>query len=91
MTDERRGKRALFSPGAGRRVIPGAGRRAVFGEGPVELTCRSCHAVVAVDARRAIALAAGRPWIPGRAHRIRCPACGRRAWVRMRRLRRPHG
>ena len=89
------GKRALFEApvAADRRQVlaPGAapeGRHALFSSGPprpgtVLIECSGCHArsrVGLVDV--GVRLAALSLWLPARrhAHRMRCPACGRRTW-----------
>lgn len=90
------GKRLLFGPQPieDEAHLPGshdAGRQAYFSSGPHEtgtvlIECSSCDAKTRVSLLDAgIRLASFSLWIPGKRHsrRLRCPACGQRAWCRV--------
>ena len=71
------GKSALFS---GAAVTPSLGS--------VAITCSECHAATVVSYGRAVKLALPSVHLPvvrrGYPSWMRCPACGDRAWVRIR-------
>lgn len=84
------GKRALFSspptPSTG-----GEGRGALYSAhrptGPVRVDCSRCGATTRISAADALRRIAGLSlWLPGRTYSrlLRCPACHRRSWVRLR-------
>lgn len=85
------GKRALFS----HRPEPPSdvdGKQALFRpghrpSGPVTVECSRCGATTRIGAADALRRLAGLSlWVPGRTYsrRLRCPACHRRSWVRLR-------
>ena len=91
MRDDPTGKRALFSGRPG-EDLAGDGKEALFSErdrppGRVAIECGKCgattHTSHADAARRVLAVSL---WIPGKSfsRRLTCPACHRRAWVRLR-------
>jgi uncharacterized C2H2 Zn-finger protein len=87
------GKRALFEAGHGGDLTGPDGKDALFHttppEGDVLLHCSRCEAEsVLTLADAAVRLMSLSIWVPGRqhSHRLRCPACGQRSWVRLTRL-----
>lgn len=84
------GKRALFSA----RPAPPAdaeGKHALYSghrpAGPIQVDCSLCGATTRISPSDALRRLVGFSlWIPGRTYsrRLRCPACHRRAWVRLR-------
>lgn len=79
MRDTEHGKRSLFDPGALTTPAPS-------GSGGVSIECARCGRTSTVGVADALRRIAGLSlWIPGRTHsrRLRCPACNRRAWVKV--------
>jgi hypothetical protein len=87
------GKRALFEARHGGDLTGPDGKEALFHptppEGDVLLRCSRCQAEsVLTLADTALRLLSLSIWVPGigHPHRMRCPACGQRSWVRLTRL-----
>jgi hypothetical protein len=89
MRDDDKGKRALFGPAPqSKRPEKEEGRRSAFSPAqPVRIECARCGSITGVSVtdvlRRLIRFSL---WVPGRTYsrRLRCPACERRSWVRLR-------
>jgi hypothetical protein len=90
-TPDPTGKRALFTGHTGQDRAAD-GKRALFSAadepgGPVVVDCSRCEVTSRIRAddalRRMLSFSL---WIPGRTYsrHLRCPACGRRSWVRVR-------
>lgn len=83
MRDEIHGKRSLFG------VPPAQPSRSASEDGPVTIDCARCGVSTRVGVTDALRrLLPVIVWIPGRTYsrRMRCPACDRRSWVRLRLL-----
>lgn len=91
MKNDPTGKRALFTS-RNAEDLAGEGKEALFSQrdrppGRVGIECGRCGAtshVSPTDAlRRVLALSM---WVPGKSYsrRLKCPACHRRSWVRVR-------
>ncbi len=86
MRDDPTGKRALFESHSGTLGEPD-GKDALYEHGDVAIDCSRCGRTTLIawsDAiRRVLGLSL---WVPGMAYsrRLRCPACDRRSWVRLR-------
>lgn len=81
MRDEIHGKRSLFGAPPAQPPEPASH------DGPVRIDCARCGVSTRVGVtdvlRRLLPVIV---WIPGRTYsrRMRCPACDRRSWVRLR-------
>lgn len=92
MRDDPTGKRALFSGSSQSEDFSDDGKQALFSErdrspGLISIECGTCRATTRVAVTDAISrILAFSLWVPGKSfsRRLRCPACQRRAWVRIR-------
>ncbi|MDH4115864.1 MAG: hypothetical protein OEX04_09810 [Acidimicrobiia bacterium] len=90
MSHDPTGKRALFTSQTGQDQAAD-GKAALFSHadqppGPVLIDCQRCGATTHVGAGDALRRVLGLSlWVPGKPYsrRLRCPACHRRAWVRL--------
>jgi hypothetical protein len=90
MKDDPTGKRALFTERVG-EDLAGDGKDALFSKrdsspGRIAVECGRCGATTHLSASDAARRLLVSLWVPGKSfsRRLRCPACHRRSWVRVR-------